>query len=106
MSFLSLSSKYAEHLLQKFQALDFKIPYTHANKTEERKYTLNYRPALPALLDVLEDPDLHGKLVFYPERRYVRNPLGGNMRVWSELETGDDWWDLQVRRLKIIINLL
>jgi hypothetical protein len=49
------------------------------------------------LLDILEDPALRDKMVFYPERHYVRNPATGrNMRVWSELETGDDWWNIQV----------
>ena len=62
--FSILSFKYAEHLFKKFEARDFEVPYTYANKTEEHRYTLHYHPALPALFDVLEDLNLHGKLVF------------------------------------------
>jgi hypothetical protein len=52
---------------------------------------------MDAILDLIEDPDLHPSFTFYPERHYVLNPrTGKNMRVWTDIHTGDDWWELQV----------
>ena len=60
-------------------------------------YHVRFHPALDTVKHVLEDPALRGSLVRYPERRYVRKPgTDTNMRVWSDVHTADDWWELQV----------
>lgn len=51
---------------------------------------------MDAILQVIEDPDLRGVFTSYPQRHYVRDPRGGNMRVWTDVHTADDWWSLQV----------
>ena len=52
---------------------------------------------MDAILDLIEDPDLHSSFTFYPEHHYVLNPrTGTNMGVWTDIHTGDDWWRLQV----------
>lgn len=62
-----------------------------------REYTVRFRPALDAVKQVLEDPGLRTSLIYYPERHYIRTPgTNENMRVWSDVHTGDDWWELQV----------
>lgn len=70
----------------------------HRGVVEDRTYVVRFRPALDAICQVLEDPDIFESLTMYPERRYVRKPgTQENMRVWSEVWTGDDWWHIQVR---------
>ena len=50
-----------------------------------------------AILDLIEDPDLQPSFTYYPEHHYILNPrTNANMRVWSDIYTGDDWWELQV----------
>ena len=62
-----------------------------------RTYRVRFRPALDAVKHVLEDLALRGSLIRYPERHYVRKPgTNTNMRVWSDVHTADDWWELQV----------
>lgn len=52
---------------------------------------------MEAILDVIEDPDLHPLFTFYPERHYILDPQTGELvRVWTDIHTGDDWWELQV----------
>ena len=61
------------------------------------KYTIRFRPALDAVRQVLEDPGLRQSLIHYLERHYVWRPgTNENMRVWSDVHTADDWWELQV----------
>ncbi|KAI0061984.1 hypothetical protein BV25DRAFT_1916289 [Artomyces pyxidatus] len=71
--------------------------FTTSYRNEERTYEIRYRPALPIIHQLLEDPDLRPHLIWYPDRRYVRNPSGqpGNVRVWREVSSGDDWWNMQ-----------
>ncbi|KAI0309138.1 hypothetical protein OF83DRAFT_1179977 [Amylostereum chailletii] len=49
----------------------FSVPF---RKEEEHKYTIRFRAALPALIHLLEDPDLREHLTWYPDQCYVRNP--------------------------------
>jgi len=52
---------------------------------------------MEAILDVIEDPDVHPSLIFYPEQHYILNPQTHKpMQVWTDVHTGDDWWQLQV----------
>ena len=52
---------------------------------------------MEAILGVIEDPDLHPSFTFYPEHHYILNPQTKElMRVWTDIYTGDDWWELQV----------
>jgi len=65
--------------------------------TVTREYTVRFRPVLDAVRRALEDPGLRSSLIYYPERHYVRKPgTNENMRVWSDVHTADDWWELQV----------
>ena len=77
--------------------MEISVPYFHGVKSEDRTYTVFFCPAMEAILDVIEDPDLHPSITFYPERHYVFNPqTGKSMQVWTDIHTGDDWWELQV----------
>lgn len=77
--------------------MDISVPYSHGAKSEDRTYAVFCRPAMQAILDVIEDPDLHSSFTFYPERHYVLNSQTGKpMRMWTDIHTGDDWWELQV----------
>lgn len=77
--------------------MEITVPYSHGVKSEDRTYTISFRPAMEAILAVIEDPDLHPSFMFYPERHYVLNPQTKKpMRVWTDIHTGDDWWELQV----------
>lgn len=52
---------------------------------------------MDAILGVIEDPNLRPLFTFYPERHFVLNPQTKKlMRVWTDIHTGDDWWELQV----------
>ncbi len=71
------------------------MPYGKGD--EVREYTLKYREALPAILRMLEDENITSYIHLYPEKRYVRRANGhGNMRVYGEVDSGDDWDQLQV----------
>ena len=84
-------------LVVQFRSVEISVPYSHGVKSEDRTYTVFCCPALDAILSVIEDPDLHSSFIFYPERHYVLNPQTEKlMRVWTDIHTGDDWWDLQV----------
>ena len=77
--------------------MEISVPYSHGGKSEDRTYTVSFRPAMKAILEVIEDPDLHPSFTFYPEHHYVLNPQTQKpMRVWTDIHTGDDWWELQV----------
>ena len=77
--------------------MEIKVPYEHKKTTEMRTYKVRFRPVLDAVIHVLEDPVLQKHLIRYPERHYIRKPgTDTNMRVWSDVHTADDWWQLQV----------
>ena len=77
--------------------MEISVPYSHGTTKEDRTYTVYHRPAMKAILDVIEDPDLRPSFTFYPERHYVLNPRTNKlMRVWTDIHTSDDWWELQV----------
>jgi len=87
----------ADHLNPKFEHAEIQVPYENKGATEMRKYNVRFRPALDAVKHVLEDPALRRHLIRYPERHYIRKPgTNENMRVWSDVHTADDWWELQV----------
>ena len=80
-----------------FRQEEITVPYVRGEFSEDRTYVVRYRPAMDAVLHVIEDPDLRGVFTMYPERHYVCDPHGGpNMRVWTDVHTADDWWSLQV----------
>lgn len=77
--------------------MEVRVPYKHSKTTEIRTYKVRFRPALDAVKHVLEDPVLRKHLIRYPERHYVQKPgTHENMRVWTDVHTADDWWELQV----------
>jgi len=80
-----------------FQMEEITVLYRHQGVIENCTYIIRFRPALNAVCQVLEDPDIFESLTLYPEHRYIRK-LGTqqNMHVWSEAWTGDDWWHIQV----------
>ena len=80
-----------------FQSEKITVPYTHCGVVEDRTFIVRFQPALDAVCQVLEDPDVFESLTLYPEHRYIRKPgTQQDMRVWSEAWTGDDWWRIQV----------
>ena len=80
-----------------FERVEIEVPYKHKKSTEMRQYKVRFRPALDAVKHVLEDPALQERLIRYPEKHYVRKPgTDENMRVWSDVHTASDWWELQV----------
>ena len=87
----------ADHLILKFEQVAIQVPYEHGKTTETRNYKVRFRPALDAVKHVLEDPALRTHLIRYPERHYIRKPgTNENMRVWSDVHSADDWWEIQV----------
>ena len=94
----------ADRFNLKFEQTIIQVPYGHKKTTETRNYKVHFRPALDAVKHVLEDPALRKHLIRYPERRYVRKPgTDENMRVWTDVHTADDWWDLQVIKFRAYI---
>jgi hypothetical protein len=57
--------------------------------------TLYYRDPLAAIQSLLDRPSLAKHLEFSPHRVTVGSDA--NRRVYSEMSTGDWWWNLQVR---------
>jgi len=97
-SYIHSMSSLADYL--KFTQVEIQAEYEHGQTTEMRKYTVRFRPVLDAVKQVLEDPALRKSLIRYPERHYIRKPgTNVNMRVWSDVHTADDWWELQVNPL-------
>ena len=86
--------------------MNIQVPYAHVGIEDERSYDVYCRNSMNAILDVIQDPDLHPSFIFYPERHYVLNPrTKKNMRVWTDIHTGDDWWELQVcLKLAILVT--
>ncbi|TRM55788.1 hypothetical protein BD626DRAFT_576598 [Schizophyllum amplum] len=65
-------------------------------KQEARSYTVHHKPIMPVVQGLLEDERLQDRIDLYPQRRYVARPGGGGvMRVWEEMTSGDDSWNLQ-----------
>ena len=92
-----LQCSHGAHWEVKFRSVEISVPYSHGVKSEDRTYTIFFRPAMKAILDLIEDPGLYPPFIFYPERHYVLNPQTKQlMRVWTDIHTGDDWWELQV----------
>ena len=59
---------------------------------------------MKAILDLIQDPDLQPSFTFYPEQHYVLNPqTNTNMRVFTDIHTGNGWWELQVYLTSLII---
>ena len=89
---------------EQFGKVGIQVPYQHSGTTDERSYNIYCRDSMDAILDVIQDPDLHPSLKFNPERHYVLNPrTKKNMRVWTDIHTSDDWWKLQVSITSIIL---
>ncbi|KAF9784788.1 hypothetical protein BJ322DRAFT_1109498 [Thelephora terrestris] len=91
----------------KFRQEEISVPYIRGEYEEQRTYTVRYRPAMDAVLRTIKDPDLRGVFTTYPQRHYVHDPHGGNMRVWTDLHTADDWWSLQdkIGPEKVVIHV-
>ena len=102
-----MSSVSSDLYFSKFEQVEIQVPYKHKKMTEIRKYKVHFRPALDIVKHVLEDPALRSHLILYPKRHYVRKPgTGVNMRVWSDVHTANDWWELQVFISSYILYLL
>jgi len=79
------------------KSVEISAPYSHRGEKEVRMYTVHCRPAMEAILDAIEDSDLHPSFIFYSEQHYTLNPYTHKlMRVWTDIHTADDWWMLQV----------
>ncbi|KAL1669102.1 hypothetical protein GGF50DRAFT_85638 [Schizophyllum commune] len=80
---------------QSWQYIKSEIQVDYPKESAPRTYVLHHKRLLPVIRDVLEDEALADRIQTYPERRYVARPGGGLMRVWDELWSGDEWWDMQ-----------
>ncbi|KAL1700589.1 hypothetical protein EV121DRAFT_295055 [Schizophyllum commune] len=74
---------------------EIEVEYPKSDKP--RAYTIHHKRLLPVVRDILEDEAFADRIHAYPERRYVARPGGGIMRVWDELSSGDDWWEMQFK---------
>ena len=89
---------------EQFKKADIQVPYVHGGREDKRTYSVYCRNSMDAILDVIQDPDLHSSFIYYPEHHYVLNPrTKKNMRVWTDIHTGDDWWKLQVCSTSVIL---
>ena len=80
-----------------FEKVTIEVPYVHGGTEDMRAYTVHCRSSMKAILDAIQDPDLLPSLTYYPEHHYILNPrTNTNMRVWTDIYTGDEWWKLQV----------
>lgn len=93
----NLQGFYHAYFKVQFRSVEILVPYSHGGNEEDRTYTVHCRPTMEAILDVIEDPDLRPSFIFYPERHYLMNPQTHKlMRAWTDVYTGDDWWQIQV----------
>ena len=96
-AFYTTHKGYYAYTRAQFTSVEISVPYSHGVNNENRTYAVYCRPAMGAILDTIEDPDLRPSFIFYPEWHYVLNPHTHKlMRVWSDIHTADDWWMLQV----------
>ncbi|KAL1689775.1 hypothetical protein GGG16DRAFT_114767 [Schizophyllum commune] len=65
------------------------------HKEELRTYVVYHKPLRPIIRRVLEDERLQDRIQLYPQRQYVARPGGGAMRIWDEMLSGDDSWNIQ-----------
>jgi hypothetical protein len=92
---------------QQFDVVEIRVPYMHKKEIDVRTYKVHFCPALDAVKGALEDVGLRKHLIRYPERHYIRKPgTDENMRVWSDMHTADDWWELQVNVMLFIMLLM
>lgn len=54
-----------------------------------------YRDPVECIRELISNPLFRGKMSFAPEQLF-EDP-DGKRRVWSEMNTGDWWWKVQVR---------
>ena len=59
----------------------------------------HFRDILDCIRAIYGDPELVQDLVFAPERHYVGD--GQTQRVYGDMYTGDWWWSVQVRNMKL-----
>jgi Plavaka transposase len=69
---------------------------------DKKPATLYYRDPMAAIQSLLDRPSLAKHLEFSPRRVTVGNDA--HKRVYSEMSTGDWWWDLQVRSSTVILT--
>ncbi|QRV90390.1 hypothetical protein RhiJN_18408 [Ceratobasidium sp. AG-Ba] len=71
--------------------------FTTSFKGYDFVHEVRSRPVLPALQELVSDPDFASIFVLHPEQRFIRRSESDPrpMRVWEELEHGDDWWKMQ-----------
>ncbi|KAJ7938574.1 hypothetical protein B0H13DRAFT_1851525 [Mycena leptocephala] len=54
-----------------------------------------YRDLWEWILDIVSDPTLADLLLRYPVEKYVREEEGLIVRLYDDLNTGKQWWDVQ-----------
>ncbi|KAL1713402.1 hypothetical protein EV715DRAFT_296107 [Schizophyllum commune] len=79
------------------QYIKSEIEVAYPKSEAPRKYIVHHKKLMPVIRDILEDEALADRIHTYPERRYVARPGGGLMRVWDELSSGEDWWEMQFK---------
>jgi hypothetical protein len=58
----------------------------------------HFRDVLECICAIYGDPKFMQDLIFTPERHYVDNEQ--TQQVYSEMNTGDWWWSIQVHHMK------
>ncbi|KAJ7253263.1 hypothetical protein C8J57DRAFT_1660481 [Mycena rebaudengoi] len=58
-------------------------------------FEFSYRDPWEWILDIVTDPTLADALLWYPVEKYVRGQDGRFVRLYDDLNTGREWWDIQ-----------
>ncbi|QRW13306.1 hypothetical protein RhiLY_12305 [Ceratobasidium sp. AG-Ba] len=71
--------------------------FTTSFKGHDFTHEVRSRPVIQALNQIVSDPDFAKEFVLHPEQRFVRRSESDPrpMRVWEELQHGDDWRKMQ-----------
>ncbi|KAF8582420.1 hypothetical protein K439DRAFT_1351404 [Ramaria rubella] len=70
---------------------------THEYQGKEHTFRFKFRDPWEWLHDILTDSTLSESIMWYPVEKYLHN--GPKItRIFDELNSGTEWWDIQVRR--------
>ena len=61
-----------------------------------------YRDPVECIRDLISNPLFNGKTSYAPENHF--EDAAGNTRIWSEMNTGDWWWEVQVRETWLLLH--
>lgn len=76
------------------RAGDWEIQDVHFDDRPDETFTLRHRNILSAIRGLWGDPSLANQLVYRPRRVFTN--ASRLKRVYSEMWTGEWWWEIQV----------